>query len=325
MVAAGVDARTLLRDAGVQATVLYDADARRSLEQHRALWGAARAQLPNTDLGLTVGTRMALGRFGLLEHLIQTAQTLREAVEQAAQYWRLVTDDDKEIRLLEVSTSSQAAPRGAWLDFRTAQCGVDAAYVADMVYIHRFIRALIDPNFVPLGIQLMAARPQQTEPYLHIFGLVPEFSCSSNAIGLREADLDRLLLGRDAQLAAVVGARADEALQRLDSGTTGLVLTHLRDRTRDAELGSTAKALGLSPRTLQRRLHSEGQSFRSVLDEARRRAAYQYLAHTQVGLTEAGERVGFSDPSGFHHAVRRWFQCTPSEVRRRVALVRDPE
>lgn len=76
-----------------------------------------------------------------------------------------------------------------------------------------------------------------------------------------------------------------------------------------------ARGLGLTERTLARRLQAQGLSFSGLLDEARREAALQALAHTQRPLAEIGQALGYAEPSVFNRAVRRWTGSTPGAWR----------
>ena len=69
-------------------------------------------------------------------------------------------------------------------------------------------------------------------------------------------------------------------------------------------------------RTLQRRLAEEGTSFRSVVDALRRDLSSEHLRRRDTPTSEIAYLTGYSDVSAFTHAVRRWFRCPPSEVRR---------
>lgn len=80
---------------------------------------------------------------------------------------------------------------------------------------------------------------------------------------------------------------------------------------------SVASSLGLSPRTLARRLDAQGMSYRELRDEARRRLAVKHLLEG-VSIDEIAIRLGFSEGSSFHRAFKRWTGLTPSEYRRQA-------
>lgn len=88
-----------------------------------------------------------------------------------------------------------------------------------------------------------------------------------------------------------------------------------------ALVGLVARRLGLSVRTLQRRLSDEGTSMRELISEARRSRSVDLLRE-DLTLKEVGERLGYSETAAFRHAFQRWFGRSPAEWRQREA--RDP-
>ena len=75
--------------------------------------------------------------------------------------------------------------------------------------------------------------------------------------------------------------------------------------------------MGLTPRTLQRRL-AEGQvGFSDLLDEVRRELVQRYLRDEKISLVEVAFLLGFSEQSTFNHAFRAWFETTPKAWRER--------
>jgi AraC-like DNA-binding protein len=82
-------------------------------------------------------------------------------------------------------------------------------------------------------------------------------------------------------------------------------------------LGELAAALGLSPRTLQRKLAGSGTSLSALVDEVRRDRAEDLRARGLYTLGEIAARVGFAEPASFTRAWRRWFGAPPSGGRTR--------
>ena len=76
-----------------------------------------------------------------------------------------------------------------------------------------------------------------------------------------------------------------------------------------------AKELGMSHRTLQRRITDEGSTFRQLLNETRHELVRQYLVNPAVEITEAAFLVGYEDPNSFYRAFRSWEGTTPAEWR----------
>ena len=82
-------------------------------------------------------------------------------------------------------------------------------------------------------------------------------------------------------------------------------------------LQSVARTLGVSPRSLRRRLQLEGCSYHDLKDAMRRDLALNWVANSDISLVEVGDRLGFADASTFHRAFKRWTGAAPGEFRRR--------
>lgn len=80
-------------------------------------------------------------------------------------------------------------------------------------------------------------------------------------------------------------------------------------------LEGIGRQLAMTPQTLRRRLHDEGQGFRSIKDDLRRDAAIEYLARPELTLPEIASQLGFSEASTFHRAFKHWTGVAPGEYR----------
>lgn len=86
---------------------------------------------------------------------------------------------------------------------------------------------------------------------------------------------------------------------------------------RDASLVAVAKAMSLAPRTLQRRLHAEGQSLQGLLDDVRRSRAIALLANPSIPVKVISDNLGYAEPAVFFRAFRRWTGFAPGAFRTR--------
>ncbi|WP_058276268.1 helix-turn-helix domain-containing protein [Ruegeria atlantica] len=92
-------------------------------------------------------------------------------------------------------------------------------------------------------------------------------------------------------------------------------------RTTCSSLKGVAEEIGMSPRSLQRLLMEQGTSFSQLLDSSRRQRAVQLLVREDLNLSEIARMLGYSDPSNFGRAVRKWTGQTPKQWR--ASLLRD--
>lgn len=109
------------------------------------------------------------------------------------------------------------------------------------------------------------------------------------------------------------------------SRTAGFADMSLSEKTRDAILQTVssgpinadriAQQLGMSKRTLQRKLQAEGSGFQTVLSETRRMLANYYISTTELPMFEVAYLLGYNDASSFFRAYKDWTGKTPNESR----------
>jgi AraC-like DNA-binding protein len=92
----------------------------------------------------------------------------------------------------------------------------------------------------------------------------------------------------------------------------------LANSGRRSTSGEVAQSIGLSRRTLFRRLHEEGTSFQKLLNETRASLACEYLGNTRLPVSEIADRCGFGDEANFRKAFHGWCNTTPSQWRSSV-------
>ena len=86
-------------------------------------------------------------------------------------------------------------------------------------------------------------------------------------------------------------------------------------RNGNPSIEALTEKLHITPRTLQRRFKEEGTSFKTLLNEMRKGLAARYLEEEKLGVSEIAYLLGYSEPSAFHRAFKRWFNVTPAEYR----------
>ena len=147
-----------------------------------------------------------------------------------------------------------------------------------------------------------------------------KFKAPRNAIVFRTADLDRPFTSYNAELLAMLGGQLERELaerkvwQTTVAARVKWILLRLLGG-QSAHLGEVAKDLGMSNRTLQRRITSEGTSFRWLVRDARYELAKHYLLDPSLDLAETAYLLGYEDPNSFFRAFREWEGTTPSEWR----------
>lgn len=151
------------------------------------------------------------------------------------------------------------------------------------------------------------------------FGCPIRWSAQRNAMVLRSAELDRPFPGHNREFLDLVTPALAAALGELRAESTTaeqvkVVLKRMLASGRP-EVAGVARDLGLSERTLQRRIADEGTTFRALLAEARQELGRRLLSDPSMGIDEVACLLGYQDTGSFHRGFREWEGTTPSHWR----------
>jgi len=315
----GADAEALLGAIGMQLADLDDPHARVRDDQKLAVWERAAATLADPHLGLRVGEAAPIGRWGLIEQLILQSETLGEALETSIRFAALMADG-KQIHLdrlggrVTYAIDLQSAPP------RPVPAGWRHQVESDLVYTVRLVRLFVSPAFTPESVWIAHAEPagvDRTE-YTRRLGPDVQFEQATHAVHFDADWLDAPIQSAVPTLRAPLEVAAARALARLDAERTVAerVEAYIRLDPATVTLNDVAREMGMSTRTLQRRLRDEDTAFQTILDAVRRDYADALLREPAIELSEISYRLGFSEPSALYRAVKRWFGTTATEYRR---------
>ena len=165
----------------------------------------------------------------------------------------------------------------------------------------------------------VAGKPDPADAYERFFGCPVQFGAEENAFVLSAKDADRPLPSANRQLAAVFDRMLTEELARLDKSDVVSRLPCGGARAAcpraKATAEDTAKRLHMSPRTLQRKLAEANTTYLQLVDDTRKDLALRYIEDPRRSVTDITFSLGFSQPSAFTRAFRRWTGLSPSDYR----------
>src|SRR5262245_49651028 len=147
------------------------------------------------------------------------------------------------------------------------------------------------------------------------------FAAPFDAVGYERGYLDLQPPQPEPKLHALLLSHLEQRATELPSALTlsyrvrRLILFELSGGNPSAD--HIASRLGMSRRTLTRRLLDQGTRFQTLLDEVRLGLCERALISEEVGIAEIAERLGFAEPAAFRHAFKRWTGMTPSQYRAR--------
>ena len=304
----GYSTDLLLAVPGLRGHNLDDPDVRVPCEALGAMIARAQQQRFTPNLALELARVTPIGAYPLLDYLVLTSETVGAGVQQLERYHRIIGDPvDLHVReqmdMVRIEMAPAAGPFN--IEFTSSLMVLhfthetDGAFAATRVV---FQHPVDDPG-----------------AYERALGCPVEPQGSWNGISV-SLDAWRLpLRRRDPVLRQLLETQANGILahQPARTGLAFQVQRALASRVAggDTSIGALARELAMSGRTLQRRLATEGASYHSLLDEARKAAAGQYLRESTLAIGEIAYLVGYSEPAPFHRAFKRWFGRTPAEVR----------
>ncbi len=314
----GVARAALLAQAGIAPAEL--AAERWPIDHITRLWRAAVHCTQDAGFGLKAGAGVGPASFNVVGFLLQSAPTLRGAFALVQTYQRLISDGGR----FQTIAGADACwvvyhPRQGQLAFSPHQ--IEAVLAAVVV----FARWVTGSALRPQRVQFSQARIGPQAGYREVFQCPVEFEQAFSGVLLANALLDAPLPQANAQLAAAHHQHAAArlaALSRQDGLAQTLrvwIASQLHAPGQAPTRAQAARALGLTERTLARRMQPEGLSFSGLLDTLRRDAALQAVAQTTRTLSEIGQALGYAEPSVFNRAFRRWTGGTPGQWRRRAS------
>jgi AraC-like DNA-binding protein len=113
-------------------------------------------------------------------------------------------------------------------------------------------------------------------------------------------------------------APANLLIRYRDPSSVSERIRRLLSRRLDSELPSLeaiSALMAMTPQTLRRRLHDEGHGYQALKDALRRDTAIDHLSRPELTLVDIAQRLGFSEPSTFHRAFKKWTGVAPGEYR----------
>ena len=295
---------------------LTDVDARAPHARWLALWQELESRAEGVAIGIRAAEALPFGTWDVVDYLLSTSDTVGTGLRRFERYFALISTGathtlehrGDEVELVRRYTSASPVRLLAPAEF---------AFAATLSHL----RMVLDRPYAPRAVRFAAPAPASDAEHRRFFGCPVTFGATTSAIVMARADLDLPLRAPDAGLALVLERHAELLVGGLEAPDDDLetqvrrvIIQSLPDAA--VSLESTARRLGTSARTLQRRLSSAGLSFDVLLDGTRRELARQYLGDPALSIQETAHLLGFGDLRGFYRAFKRWEQQTPAEFRR---------
>lgn len=313
MLSMGIDVNKVLSQIGVTPELLEDRNARTPHEAQLLFWKVIQSVSQDQDIGLHLGEHMPVYKGQVLQYLFLSSPTFGEGLQRAFNYQRLLSD---------------ASVASLGFDGDKAYIVVDTASKRVVALRHfnecmalgliRFFNYVTDNNFRPSLIHFEHSAPADTQEHQRIFACDVRFGQPDNRIYFDANLLSHPSLHAEPELLQLHEKLASERVAKLErQDIVSRVYKVLGEvlETGQVSLDDVASRLDIKARTLRTRLSEADTNFNQVLADYRCNLAKRLLARTDESIDEIVYLTGFSEPSTFYRAFKRWTGNTPVEYR----------
>lgn len=314
----GLDASEALRLAELSWADLEDPDRRLPLANVGRVVAWVSGNCPEPSYGLWLGRNFHPAKLSLVGYVMLNARTVGDALARFEKYKRVVGDG------FTVETEP-AGPAQHLFALNKLNLGGLARVVQEwhQAATVTCMRVLSGQDVRPIRACFSHPEPEWRSEYDDLFQCPLEFESDRTALLLRQRDLDLRVRHADSLLEGHFLRLAEAVLGRLDGNASmsRRVSETLLEWLPQGEprVADVARHLAVSVRTLQAALKAEGTSYRSLLSDLRLRLSRGHLKDARVSIAEVSFLVGFSEPSAFHRAFKRWAGQTPQAYRASLA------
>lgn len=310
----GVDGDALCREAGIASERLRDLDDRIETQPLLRLFSLAASRTADPLIALHLAERIRFG--SLASYVVGSQNTVADALKMQNRFQTLV--------LGASAVSMHDCEQGTFVTLDAGSPPEEVRHLAEYCLASscRLMRWLTLQAARPNEVHFRHSRAGDAAEYERVFACPVHFDMRENGAVLSHATLAEPLVSANETLAAQlellahaeVGARAAAVFR--DAVVCALRGGRLDGASCRREV--VARRLGVSARTLQRRLENEGTSFGRVLDETRRQTALELIGDPALSVGDISSGVGYADQFAFNKAFRRWTGRSPSAYRRDI-------
>ena len=310
----GIELQPVLRQAGLTRRQIDDPEQRLPAGSQIAFLAAAAVAAKDDLLGFRLAQGLDCRELGLLYYVFASSETLGEALRRCARYSRVANESVA----LHVVESGRPVIR---LHYAGVARHTDVQQMEFiMTVLLRICRHTTGHELVPERTSMVHVRPEVPHELSRFFGARMEFGSGVDEMVLPAGAARLRLVNADPYLNKIIVEDCETALaqRRLNVGAFRIrvenVIAPLLPHG-SARASSIARALGMSERTMGRKLAQEGSSFAEILRHLKSEMAVRYIEDPDVPISRIAWLLGFEDVSSFSHAFKRWTGQSPRRMR----------
>jgi AraC-like DNA-binding protein len=311
----GIDPMELMEQAEIDPAMVINADRRVPIANMQVLWRLVAESSGDEAIGLLAAEQLQPATLQGLGLAVLASDTVLDALERLVRFSRvfstglgLVLVERGEFVDLELTAHDQDYPDD--LNWSVYDFGIGM--------IINLCRMTLGEYVSPISVLTQRPEPSDPDRFASILGTQIEFGADRNCLTFVRTDIVDQLVTGNAELARINDEQIETYLATyLEVSTSHDVVARIVEHLPDGPPSQkeVADALNVSNRTLQRKLKDEGTSFIDLLQDTRLQLAEKYLAQPQKSIVEIAYLLGFSEPSTFSRAFKRWTGQAPADYR----------
>ena len=261
-----------------------------------------------------VGQQMKMDDYGVLGLSWKTCSKAGEIFERCERYFHLLSNTyvfkvEREGEISKVHLFRDAYRRGVGLSN-------EATFSATVVVL----QAMTETDMAPIGVSFQHDAPSDLKNYHEAFKCPILFDQAHNYIAYKTADLETRTAKADISINKFLLERVEEEKRGIEASAFKIA-ADVESLIKDAlpsgipGIAQIGAHMGMSSRTLTRRLSDSGFTFRGLVRQTQEEMAKGLLSNTSDTVSEIAFQTGFSEQSAFSRAFKRWTGQSPLEYR----------
>ena len=262
-----------------------------------------------------VGADMKIDDYGALGLSWRTCSKVGEIFERSERYFKMLSNTyvfkvEKDDGQSRVHIMREAHRRGVELSNQ-------ATFAATVVVL----QAMTDTMIAPTSVSFKHSAPSDLADFEAVYKCPILFEQPHNFIAYNTPDLEMRTAKADASINKFLMERVDEETRGIKIGSERIA-SDVEQLIRDAlpsgipAIADIGSHIGMSPRTLNRRLAESGLNFRKLIRKSQEQVSKDLLKHSPMSVAEIAFQTGFSEQSAFNRAFKRWTGTSPMEFRK---------
>ncbi|MGH1371299.1 MAG: AraC family transcriptional regulator [Cellvibrionaceae bacterium] len=313
--AAGIkEPSSLLIDANIDPNLLQHPENRIPFEKQAHLWQLVSDRADNENLPLLFGQQSQPASFNMAGYIAMNSQTIGEALD-ASQTYQAAAGQGGELSIARDQNFIEVHYQPIELGYSSTALRSCAMLTANMA----LGQWLIGDSYRPTLVHLSMQAPSNREAFDAFFKCPVVFEQPHSFLRFPAHIASTPIPHASLELLNLMKQRADKVIadsigkQSLSAQVARLLVDSLMGQEPDKSYIS--EKLGMSQRTLQRKLAKENSSYQEVLDQTRHNLALDYLRQQPLSVSDIAYLLGFAEPSTFYRAFKKWHGMTPGQYR----------